>query len=326
MNPLLPWQQENWHHLNQYREHNRVPQALLITGRKGLGKRLLADHFAFSLLCSYLDSEGFACGCCQSCLLLKSGTHPDMIRIEPAEPGKTIGVDQIRALIESIQLKPQYDAYRVVVIDPADQMNKSSFNAFLKCLEEPTERSIILLITEKTSSLPATIISRCQKLVCDAPANSDVHRWLKQQNIKEDLEILTGMAQNSPLLAKRYAEEHTLAIRNDCLKTWVEIAEQKENPIMAAENWLKWPQHSVLLWLSTWLVDLIRCFYCAKTTHLYNPDYLPLLKEFAGRLDLKGIYKLYDLILISRQRLDTPINKQLMFEEILIAWSELNRS
>ncbi|MGR9037922.1 MAG: DNA polymerase III subunit delta' C-terminal domain-containing protein, partial [Gammaproteobacteria bacterium] len=246
--------------------------------------------------------------------------------IQPSEPGKIIGVDQIRALIDSIQLKPQYDAYRIVIIDPADQMNKSSFNAFLKCLEEPTERTLVFLITEKPASLPATINSRCQKLVIDTPAISAIHLWLKQQNINEDLEILTAMAQNSPLLAKRYAEEQTLLMRNDCLNAWVAIAKQQANPVLVAESWLKWPHNTLLFWLSTWLVDLIRCFYDTKASHFYNPDYRPLLKEFAGQLDLKGIYTLYDLILISRQRLDTPIHKQLMFEEILIRWSELNRS
>ena len=115
-------------------------------------------------------------------------------------------------------------------------------------------------------------------------------------------------------------------MRNDCLKAWVAIARQEASPILVAEAWLKWPHHPVLFWLSTWLVDLIRCFYQTGTSQLYNPDYVPLLKEFAGQLDLKGIYQLYDLILISRQRLDTQINKQLIFEEILIAWSELNRS
>lgn len=326
MNPLLPWQQQNWRRLNQYKQQNRIPQALLIIGMKGLGKGQLADQFAFSLLCAKPDIDGFSCGRCQSCLLTKSHTHPDFIRIEPPEPGKTIGVDQIRALIDSIQLKPQYDTYRIVIINPADKMNKSSFNAFLKCLEEPTERTVIILITEKPASLPATIISRCQKLVSGAPAKSTIHHWLKQQNIKEGLEILTGMAQNSPLLAKHYAEEQTLSMRNDCLKAWTAIAKQQANPIVVAESWLKWPHAPIMFWISTWLVDLIKCFYHTKTSHLYNPDYLPHLKEFAGQLDLKGIYKLYDLILISRQRLDTQINKQLVFEDILIAWSELNRS
>lgn len=326
MTALLPWLQDNWRHLCQYKTQNRIPQALLITGNKGLGKRQLADQFAYSLLCEKPDSHGFCCGHCDSCVLIQAETHPDLIRIEPAEAGKAISIDLIRTVIADMQLKPQYDAYRVVLIDPADQLNKSAANAFLKCLEEPGERTVIILITEKPASLPATISSRCQKLDIVTPSKETLLAWLKQQNIDINPAIISGMMRNSPLLARQYAGEQNLSLRDVCFNEWLAVAKQQASPVNIAENWLKLPQAELLFWLCSWMIDLIKCFYQTKSDNFYNPDLISILQELTGQLDLKGLYKLYDLLLASRQRLDTQINKQLMFEEILIRWSNLNRS
>lgn len=326
MDPIFPWLRRSWDHLCDYRTQNRIPQALLITGKQGLGKRQLAERFAFSLLCTEPDSNGYGCEHCASCLLIKAGTHPDLIRIEPAEPGKVIGIGSIRAIISDTALKPQYEAHRVVVIDPADQMNKSAANAFLKCLEEPNERTVFLLITDKPAKLPATIISRCQKLALETPSKETIVTWLKQQNVDNNLEILVAMAQNSPLLARQYAEEQTLSRRNECFKAWLAIAKQQANPVTVAESWLKLPQSELWFWLTSWVVDLIKCFYKTNPAAVYNPDLITSLQELAVRLDLKGLYKFYDFLLASRQWLDTQINKQLMFEELLLRWSNLNRS
>jgi DNA polymerase-3 subunit delta' len=326
MESVLPWQQKEWRHLCEYRAQNRIPQALLISGNKGLGKRHLAEQFAYALLCPKPDAHGHCCGRCDSCLLIKAGSHPDLFYIEPAETGKAIGIDSIRGLIADTQLKPQYDTYRVVLIDPADRMNQSAANAFLKCLEEPGERTVILLITEKPAQLPATILSRCQKMTLTPPDKETVVAWLKRQPIEEDPETLAAMARNSPLLARQYAKDRILPLRSECFKTWLAIAKQQANPVTVAEAWLKLPQADLLLWTSSWTTDLIKCRCRTRPGNIYNPDLSASLQELARRLDLKSLYRLYDLILASRRRLDTQINKQLILEEILILWSQLNRS
>ena len=129
---LLPWLQANWDHLNRYIQQNRIPQALLISGHRGLGKLHLASQFAYSLMCTQPQADGLSCGHCASCLLLEAETHPDFINIRPEEQGKTISIDQIRRLITQLTLKPQFEAYRVVIINPAEQMTRSAANAFLK--------------------------------------------------------------------------------------------------------------------------------------------------------------------------------------------------
>ncbi|MEI6268690.1 MAG: DNA polymerase III subunit delta' [Methylococcaceae bacterium] len=326
---VLPWQQPNWTHLCEYRAQNRVPQALLISGNKGLGKQHLAQQFAFSLLCVKPQDNGLRCGHCDRCLLLNAQTHPDFIEISPEEPGKTITIGQIRSLVTRLTLKPQFESWRVVIVSPADLMNKAAANAFLKCLEEPTERTVILLVTDKPAYLPATIMSRCQKLAVAKPDKAAVVTWLEQQNTeisKDNAMTLHGLAQGSPLLALDYAMDGTLALRNDCFNAWVDIAKQRRHPVAIAEGWYKLPESSLIFWITSWIMDMIKCRYPIKSDWLYNPDLIESLQELSSQLELKELYKLYDLMLVNRQRLNTQINKQTLFEEILIKWFELNPS
>ncbi|MFZ2168717.1 MAG: DNA polymerase III subunit delta' [Methylococcaceae bacterium] len=322
---LLPWQQKNWGQLCSYGVQNRVPQALLITGNKGMGKQHLANQYAYSLLCAKPQANGIACGHCHSCLLLNAETHPDFMQIQPDEAKTSITIDQIRSLVTKLALKPQFEKYRVVIVNPADKMNNAAVNAFLKCLEEPTERTVIILITDRPAQLPATIVSRCQKLAVARPAKEIACTWLKQQAVQDDPELLFGLAQGSPLLALRYANESALTLRNDCFKAWVDIAKRRSHPVIVAENWYKLPESSLIFWITSWIIDLIKCCYQPETDSLYNPDLKELLHELSQQLELKGLYKLYDLLLKCRQLLNTQINKHMMFEEILIKWSELNQ-
>lgn len=326
LKPLLPWQQKNWEHLYYYIAQKRVPQALLITGKKGLGKQQLAHQFACALLCANPQADGLACGHCNSCLLLSAETHPDYIRIKPDETRTSITVAQIRSLINELTLKPQFDTHRVVIISSADLMNIQAANAFLKCLEEPNERTVIILITDRPAKLPATILSRCQKLAVSIPDKSTVFTWLKQQAIHDDQEVLSGLAQGAPLLALQYANESALKLRNECFKEWMNIAKQQNSPVIIAEAWYKLTDSPIIFWMTSWIIDLIKYYYQARPDSLYNPDLNEPLQVLSQHLELKGLYKLYDLLLKARQNLSTQINKQLMFEEILIQWAELNRN
>jgi DNA polymerase-3 subunit delta' len=330
-NQLLPWQQQDWAHLCGYIAQKRIPQALLISGNKGLGKQRLAQQFASSLLCIVPQANGTACGLCCSCVLVNAETHPDFIQIQPEEPGKGITISQIRSLITRLTLKPQFETHRIVIVNPADKMNNAAANAFLKCLEEPTERTLIILISEKPGKLPATIISRCQKLALATPDKQAVVAWLAKilqcdASANQSLHSNVSLAQGAPLLALDYAKDETLIKRNDCFNAWLAIAKQVKSPVIIAEDWHKLPASPLLFWMTSWVIDLIKCFYHTKVENLYNPDLSRQLQELSVQLELKGLYQLYDLLLASRHRLDTQINRQLMFEEILIQWHELNRS
>jgi DNA polymerase-3 subunit delta' len=193
-------------------------------------------------------------------------------------------------------------------------------------LEEPPERTIFILLSEKVEQLPATIRSRCQKLALAKPDRETHHAWLKQQHrLSENLDLLYSLSQGAPLVSLSYANENLLAQRQQCFKDWLALAKQQSHPAIIAENWQKVPEASLLFWLTTWLADLIKCGYRAPLEKLANPDFCSYLQELSQQLELNQIFSLYDALLNSRQKLNTTLNKLLMLEEILIQWRQLNQ-
>lgn len=321
---LLPWQEADWQHLVRYITGRRIPQAVLFAGNKGIGKSRLAARFAHSLLCTQTDTNGLPCGQCHSCRLVGAQTHPDFIRLSPEEPGKVIKIDQIRHILSVLSLKPQYDANRVVMLEPADQLNISAVNAFLKFLEEPTERTVLLLITDKPSRLPATLMSRCQKVYFSRPDPEHVKQWLFDQGIKNDSELLLSVSKGSPLLALEYANNNILELRRKCFDQWLDIAALRTHPYIVSEQWVKLDPTLLLTWVTGWVADLIKCCFHLPAERLINRDLFEHLHKSAQTLELYRLFRVYDLMLASRNRIDTQLNKQLLFEELLIEWAQLN--
>ena len=322
-----PWLKPSWVQLNNYILQNRVPQALLITGNKGLGKKHLIRHFSKKLLCSAAELNTMACGKCQSCILFDSETHPDYMLIEPEEEGQVIGISVIRTLTEKLALKPQFEGYRVIIISSAESLNESSANAFLKYLEEPTERTCLFLVTERSYKLPATIRSRCQKLEILTPDGRSLQEWWLSQGVEDSAQLLLNLAQGAPLLAKQFADSELLNKRQKCFENWKKFTSSEVNFVVLAEQWVKFERTEInmlLLWMISWVTDLTKLSYHSQAKNLVNVDLVADLQEIAIKLDLKYLYNYYDLLLSCRQKLDTQLNKQLMFEEILIEWSKLN--
>jgi DNA polymerase III delta' subunit len=182
-----PWTHAQWTQLHQRRQQQRLPHALLLAGPPGLGKADFARDLAQSLLCEQPTAAGMACQHCRSCARFTATTHPDFLVVEPEEPGKAIKVDQVRDLISQFALASHQGGYRIAIVQPAEQMNLAAANSLLKTLEEPPADSLILLISARPSLLPATILSRCQRLEFAPPAHELALAWLnKQHDIPKD--------------------------------------------------------------------------------------------------------------------------------------------
>lgn len=141
----------------------RVAHAYAFVGPSGVGRKLTALAFAQALLC---PSGG--CGGCLPCQKVERGVHPDLLVIGPTPPESNprgtlaIRLDAIRELERWAQLRPAEGPWKVFIIDEAGRMTPETPQAFLKTLEEPPARTVIILILSQTLELPATVISRCQ--------------------------------------------------------------------------------------------------------------------------------------------------------------------
>lgn len=319
-----PWLREGWSRLQAYLNTGRVPQALLMTGAAGIGKRQLALLLAQRLLCRAPGE--FGCGHCASCALIAAGTHPDLIQVGPVEPGKPITVDAIRGLIATLGLKPQYSGYRVVILAPAHQMNVNAANSLLKTLEEPERHTVMLLLSEQPALLPATIASRCQRFALSLPSRDAVLEFLSAHGQAAQAEVLWSIAGGAPLRALELAGSSVVEIRAGFFADWSDLAAGREQPATVAEKWAKSALDELADWMLSWTGDLIRLKSDPHCRRLDNPDLSKSLQALAARLHLTAVFDYLDRLNHARRLLSGQANRQLLLEELLIRWAWLARS
>lgn len=144
----------------------RLQHAYLLAGPERVGKATLAIRLAQALNCR---SEGVPCGECSTCQRIASGAHADVftVSVEPVSEGSqrtAISVDQMREVERTVALAPYEGGWRVIIIDPADEMTQQAQNAFLKTLEEPPPRVVFVMVATRPDRLLPTVLSRCQRI------------------------------------------------------------------------------------------------------------------------------------------------------------------
>ena len=161
--------------------------------------------------------------CVRAVICLMHKTHPDFIEVAPEASAKMIKIDQIRALRSDLVLTHQYGGYKIALIGPADAMNINAYNSLLKTLEEPAPGVILILLTSRPASLPATIRSRCQKLALPMPEQEVAQTWLAQQI--DEPAVPLSIARGAPLAALRLIQEDVLSQRRDDFLGFVAVLE-----------------------------------------------------------------------------------------------------
>jgi DNA polymerase-3 subunit delta' len=146
----------------------RLGHAYLFTGDQLDELELLAGTLAKTLNCQNPVKTGNAatdcCDECLSCRKIKSGNHADIHWARPESKSRVITVEQVRDLMQQIQLKPTEAEHKVAIIVAADRLNPQAANAFLKTLEEPPQNSVLILLSTEPQRLLETILSRCLRL------------------------------------------------------------------------------------------------------------------------------------------------------------------
>ena len=146
----------------------RLGHAYLFAGDQLAELTELARALAQTLNCLHpVRTDGVAtdaCDACANCRKIAQDLHADVHWVRPESKLRVITVDQMRELMQELQLKPAETGYKVAVIEAADRLNTQAANAFLKTLEEPSEKSVLILLSTEPQRLLPTILSRCLRL------------------------------------------------------------------------------------------------------------------------------------------------------------------
>lgn len=337
VNTLYPWQQATWLRIQTMRA--KLPHALLLSGKSGIGKLAFAQSLAKSLLCSSRQPIGDACHQCPNCTWFNEGNHPDFRLISPeqdadsatedapttkkaAKKSVVIKIEQIRELNQFLALSNhQQDGVRVVLICPAEALNLASANALLKMLEEPPQNTIFLLISHLPQRLLPTIISRCQVIDMPLPHENEASDWLNNQGVKYASSQL-AYAGGSPLLARQQVEEGGNA--------WKDLAQSlsagaKLNPFVSAPQFLSTSLSAnmdfALTALQKWCCDLLSCKLAQQVR--YHIEYTSALQALSKSVNLNLLLDFNAKLIDARKMASHPLNNELQLENILLRYTQL---
>ena len=176
----------------------QLAHAYLFCGPRGVGKTSTARIFAKTINCAHPNADMEPCGECESCVSFREGRSYCIHELDAASNN---GVDDIKALMEQVQIPPQVGRYSVYIIDEVHMLSQAAFNAFLKTLEEPPAHAIFILATTEKHKILPTILSRCQTYDFNRIGVADIVKNLRdiagKENVSIDDESLHIIAQKA---------------------------------------------------------------------------------------------------------------------------------
>ncbi|BBO82145.1 DNA polymerase III subunit delta' [Desulfosarcina ovata] len=320
------------------------PHALLFTGDNGVGKKMTATVFAMACNClalkatlgrqpctASIDPASIeACGACSSCRKIIAGQHPDILHIAPQS--SVIRIDQIRILLQTLTLKPNEAAQRVVIISDAQAMNPEAGNALLKILEEPPDGTLLVLTAPEASDLLPTVVSRCRQIRFRPLAAEDIARML---TASEEIDPQTAQT-TAALCGGSYTRALTLIDpRWQKRRAWVieTLNRLATQPSGSVRGWLAFSEKLAAKkdlieeWLeiiTMWLRDLLVAG--VDPIRVLNQDRLGTLTTAAGQVGRARLLEQIDAVDDARVALRSNTNARLTLDAMVLKMAGVGNS
>lgn len=335
----------------------RIPHAYIFAGPQGVGKFTAAKCWAKLLLCkSPVEKNGFAdsCGKCPSCQAFDADSHPDFHHIykelicytrDPKNRDKTpidLPIDVVREfIIEKVQLKPALSAAKVFVVSEAEKLNKESQNALLKTLEEPPDKSFIVLLCTKLDNLLPTTRSRCQivgfgplsegKIIEHLAAakinNTEAKFWARlSDGSMGQAELLARLEPSFYEIKKQLLKRLCGCRLTDCVDfaQWInstasELTEdwQKIKAGTSKSDINRQARKTFILMLTSALEDAMKQAFTGPP-EMINFDQAEQIKILAQKYNPQECAELIEKCFSAVRFIDASVNEKLVFEQLLI--------
>jgi DNA polymerase-3 subunit delta' len=321
-----------------------LPHALLFLGIEGVGKKTTAVATAMASNCMGHGDENLSkekknrascstiqkitttrgiCGCCKSCSKIKSGNHPDIILVEPT--GNLIRISQIRNLCNTLAMKPYEARLRVVIISDAQAMNPAAGNALLKMLEEPPNRTVLILTAVHTSDLLPTIVSRCQHIRFSPIPHNQIEALLVEKHgaSYDEAKIVATMANGSISKAVSMVR-HISNINWIKRRAWL-LNSVEALSLMSISSRLafaeKLSKNKVALAeslevMKTWFRDLV--IYKFHPEQIMNKDLREKIQRNSEKMDVASLLSKIDDIQLAQKNIQANTNLRLTLEVLIM--------
>ncbi len=298
---------------------SRVAHAYLFSGPSQVGKTTLALALAQALNCTQTDPP---CGQCPSCLRIVRGVHPDVQLVLGEGAKESIKIEQIRALQREAMLAPYEGRYRVFVLRRMDRASVEAANSLLKTLEEPPGHIVLILTTLDPEALPATVVSRCQRLDLRPTAHDIVELALREQGVPSPrAELLSKLSGGRVGWALRACEDDAiLRSRQQGLDSLITLLqEDRVGRLEYASKASREPatvRQNIELWISWWRDLLLLC--SQNETGLVNVDRLDEIRQISAQLTLAQAMAGLQSLQATADQMESNVNTRLAVEGLLL--------
>ncbi len=311
--------------LTKAAQDDRLTHAYLFEGPQGIGKATVAIELAKFANCAQ-PAQGRCCGRCNACQLITSGTHPDVLVVEPSQETATptITVAQVRELVRQSTYHRYSGAHRFCIVDPAEAMAAPAANALLKTLEEPGPSTTFILITANAGALLPTIVSRCQRVRFGPVPQAELTAWLATRTDPQRADRAARLSLGCPGRALTLAQEE-LDTRTQTRDELIATLRSDLDALYAWSTRLcrgqrrSWHANveQVFEILEEMLRDVTLLSSNSKLS-LLHPDLQPMLLDWAGRLGHKGVTRCSRAIVEGREQLQANIAGRILVETVLV--------
>lgn len=298
-------------------QNNKVSHSYIINGPDGIGKSIFALYMAQMLLCKNAKKP---CGVCNSCIKIEKLNHPDVKIISSGK--KSIGVNDIRDLIEEINTKPYEGDRKVIIIKKADSITHEGQNAILKTLEEPPDNVIIIMLVELLDNILQTIQSRCQILRFGRVNSEEIMQYLLNNGHNGlTAEIAVSLSEGIPGKALSMLDSKYINLRKSTIETANRII--KADPLTGFELGKFFLDNKdeiqfIFDILTVWYRDILIYKVTRNKKNIINRDFYDILVEESQLLSYNRLDRIMDTIKETSEKIKQYANFQLAVEIMIL--------